>query len=267
VDGIRRESETILIYASELQGEKRLVETSDGSSTLYSEGFGEAYHSPKDGALHETLEKHVESALRFVGERETLTILDICFGLGYNTLATLYSIQKSRLSTKIHIVAPELDRALVQSLAHFDYPPEFAVLEPVVEALSRDFYYEDDQFRIEIPIGDAREILPRLQEKFDIVYQDAFSPKHNPLLWTREYFAQIRALMYDDGILTTYSVAAAVRMGLYENGFHLYRLSGDRLRDWMVASPSLLQGMEPIDMILKQQRNPDAKSLRDASFV
>ena len=73
--------------------------------------------------------------------------------------------------------------------------------------------------------------------------------------------------MRDDGLLTTYSVAAAVRMGLHENGFLLYRLSGDRLRDWMVASPSPLPGMEPIDMVLKQQRNPDARSLRDASFV
>jgi hypothetical protein len=35
----------------------------------------------------------------------------------------------------------------------------------------------------------------------------------------------------------------------------------------MVASPALLEGMEPIDMVLKQKRNPDARSLRDASFL
>ena len=254
------------MYDRELKGEKQLLETSDGSSTLYSEGFGEAYHSERDGALHESLEKHVRSALRFTGDREELTILDICFGLGYNTLATLYEIRRRQWSTKVHIVSPELDRELVKRLASFDYPEVFGQFKPVIEALSRDLFYEDAQFRIEILIGDAREKLPQITEKFDIVYQDAFSPRRNPLLWTKEYFARIRELMREDGILTTYSVAAAVRMGLHENGFGLYMLSGRDLRDWMVASPTPLKGVEPIDMILKQQRNPDAKSLRDISF-
>ena len=253
-------------YNERLRSEKHSLVTSDGSQTLYSEEFNEAYHSPKDGALHESLEKHVCSAFRFVGDRRKLTILDICFGLGYNTLATLYHVQRNNLPVKLHIVSPELDGELVKGLGSFGYPGEFAGLMPIIEKLSRDFYYEDEQFKIEIPIGDARQILPQLNERFDIVYQDAFSPKKNPLLWTREYFAQIRRLMGEDAVLTTYSVAAAVRMGLYENGFHLYRLSGDRLRDWMLASPSPLNGLEPIDMVLKQQRNPDAKSLRDSSF-
>jgi tRNA U34 5-methylaminomethyl-2-thiouridine-forming methyltransferase MnmC len=255
------------VYDKELKGKKQLLETSDGTSTLYSEGFGEAYHSPKDGALHESLEKHVRSALRFTGGREKLTILDICFGLGYNTLATLYEVRRRQMDTKIHIISPELDRELVGRLGSFDYPEAFAQFKPIIEALSRDHFYEDVQFRIEILIGDAREKLPQIDEKFDIVYQDAFSPKHNPLLWTKEYFAQIRKLMREDGILTTYSVAVAMRMGLYENGFRLYNILGEGLRDWMVASPALLEGMEPIDMVLKQKRNPDARSLRDASFL
>jgi len=255
------------VYDTELRGEKKPVVTSDGSKTLYSAGFGEAYHSERDGALYESLEKHVRSAFRFVGDREQLMILDICFGLGYNTLATLYYVRKNHLPVKIHIISPELDRELVESLDSFAYPEEFSELGPIIRELSRNFHYEDAQFRIDILIGDARERLLHITKTFDIVYQDAFSPKCNPLLWTKEYFSQIRKLMREDGILTTYSIAAAVRMGLYENGFNLYRVSGRGLRDWMLASPGLLAGMEPIDMVLKQQRNPDAKSLRDASFL
>ena len=255
------------MYDEKLRKIKRDLLTEDGSHTLYSSEFNEAYHSERDGALRESLVKHVGSAFRFVGDRAELNILDICFGLGYNTLATLYYVRQNKLPVKLHIVSPELDRGLVESLSSFDYPDEFLVLKPIIQELSRNFHYEDAQFRIEILIGDARKRLPEITERFDIVYQDAFSPKHNPLLWTREYFAEIRRLMKEDGILTTYSIAAAVRMGLHENGFHLYRLSGDQLRDWMVASPRPLKGIEPIDMLLKQQRNPDAKSLRDASFI
>ncbi len=254
-------------YDEVLRREKHSVLTRDGSWTLFSKEFGESYHSDRDGALHESLEKHVKSAFRFVGDRAHLTILDICFGLGYNTLATLYYVRQHHLPVKLHIISPELDRGLVESLEGFEYPREFAAFGPIIEALSRDFYYEDEQFRIEILIGDARQIVPQIRESFDIIYQDAFSPRHNPLLWTREYFAQIRDRIRDDGVLTTYSIASAVRMGLHENGFNLFISSGDQLRDWTLASPQILKGLTQIDMVLKQERNPNARSLRDADFL
>ena len=254
------------MYDATLRAEKRPVMTGDGSQTLYSAEFGETYHSDKDGALHESLQKHVLSAFQIKGNKQKLLILDICFGLGYNTLATLYYAKKENLSTQIHIVSPELDRELVESLASFTYPKEFANLKPIIEALSQKYYYEDEQFKIEILIGDARKVIPQLKEQFDIVYQDPFSPAHNPLLWTREYFAQIRKVMKEDAILTTYSIAANVRMGLYENGFNLFMLSGEKIRSWMVASPQMLEDLEYIDMELKKKRNPDARSLRDEMF-
>ena len=254
------------MYDETLRGEKRSVITGDGSRTLYSAEFGETYHSDKDGALYESFQKHVLSAFRLKGGQEKLTILDICFGLGYNTLATLYYVKKENLSTQIHIISPEFDRGLIESLTSFVYPEEFAVLGPIIEALSRQHYYEDEQFKVEILIGDARKVIPDIKEKFDIVYQDPFSPAHNPLLWTREYFAQIREVMKEDGVLTTYSIAADVRMGLYENGFNLFMLSGEKIRSWMLASPQIWDGLDWIDMELKKKRNPDARSLRDVMF-
>ena len=240
--------------------------TEDGSVTLFSAEFEEAYHSPKDGALNESLQKHVLPAFRYKGDRNTLTILDICFGLGYNTLCTLYYVKKKNLSTKIHIISPEFDEALVESLASFDYPEEFQQFQPIIDQLSREFSYEDGQFKIEILRGDARKTIPGIKTKFDVIYQDAFSPRQNPLLWTREYFAQIRSVAKEDALLTSYSVAAAVRLGLHENGFNLFMLSGDKVRDWMIASPGMLD-LEPVDMELKKKRNPDARSLRDAAFL
>ena len=255
------------MYNEGLRAEKRRVVTEDGSQTLYSCEFNEAYHSPRDGALNESLNKHVLPAFRFRGNSGKLTILDICFGLGYNTLATLYHVKKEKLPHHIHIVSPEFDRGLIESLTSFDYPPEFNELKPVIDQLSKNFFYEDAQFKIEILPGDARLEIPKIKTKFDVVYQDAFSPKKNPLLWTKEYFAQIRSAMKDDGLLSTYSVAAAVRMGLHENGFRLYRVSSEGVRDWILASPRALEGLEEIDMELKKIRNPDAKSLRDRDFI
>ncbi|WP_241497469.1 tRNA (5-methylaminomethyl-2-thiouridine)(34)-methyltransferase MnmD [Sulfurovum riftiae] len=255
------------MYNEKLRPQKELVHCEDGSNTLFSKEFDEPYHSTKDGALHESLEKHVKPALSFTKKKEKLTILDICFGLGYNTFATLYYLLNNDLKTKVHILSPEFDEGLIRSLTNFAYPPEFETIKPIIDAISKEFFYEDAQFKIEILLGDARENIPKIREKIDVVYQDAFSPAHNPLLWTQEHFGDVRAICSDDALLTTYSTAAAVRLGLYENGFKLFVHRAEMMRYSTVASLKMLDGLEYIDMELKKQRNPAAKSMRDREYL
>ncbi len=244
---------------------KTIMPTEDGSVTLFSEEFNEAYHSTHDGALQETMQKHIIPAFSFQKDKDEVKILDICFGLGYNVLATLYYIKQERLSTKVHILSPEFDEELVRSLISFEYPKEFDEFRDIIRELSQNFYYEDEQFKIEILLGDARKTIPKIKEQFDIIYQDAFSPKQNPLLWTREYFRDIRAISRDDTILTTYSTAIATRMGLYENGFKIFVVYGEGVRYSTVSSPKMLP-LKYIDMELKKSRNLEARSLRDEDF-
>ena len=239
----------------------------DGTNTLYSKEFDEPYHSTKDGALHESLEKHVKPSFAIKKEKEQLIILDICFGLGYNTFATLYYIKKQKLSIKVHILSPEFDEGLVRSLDTFDYPKEFESIRSIIQDISQNLYYEDEQFKIEILLGDARKSIPKIKEKIDIIYQDAFSPAHNPLLWTQEHFADIRAICHDDAILTTYSTAAAIRLGLYENGFYIFVHRAEMMRYSTVASLKMLDGLEYIDMELKKIRNTQSRSMRDKDYV
>jgi len=246
---------------------KDLVLCEDGSYTLYSHQFEEPYHSTKDGALHESLEKHVKPSFTLKSDKPNLTILDICFGLGYNTFATLHYIKKHNLKTKVHILSPEFDETLVRSLDTFNFPTEFESIRHIIKQVSQNFYYEDEQFKIEILIGDARQSIPQIKEKIDIIYQDAFSPAHNPLLWTKEWFADIRAICLDDAILTTYSTAAAIRLGLYENRFYIFVHRAEMMRYSTVASLKMLEGLEYIDMELKKIRNTEARSMRDADYL
>jgi len=254
------------VYSKKLRSEKTVILCEDGTHTLYSKEFDEPYHSTKDGALYESLQKYVKPALELTKTKKKLTILDICFGLGYNTFATLYWIKKQQLDTKVHILSPEFDEDLLRALDSFAFPPEFASLQPIIQAISQNLYYEDAQFKIEILLGDARKSVPKIREKIDIVYQDAFSPVHNPLLWTKEWFRDIRAICAEDAILTTYSTAAAVRLGLYENGFSIFVHRAEMMRYSTVASLEKLEGLETIDMELKKSRNPTAASLLDADY-
>lgn len=239
--------------------------TQDGSYTLYSGEYDECYHSTKDGALNESLHKHVIPAFSFAPKKSKLTILDICFGLGYNTFATIYYCMQNGIKIKLEIFSPELDLRLVQSLKTFTYPKEFAVLKSIIDALSEKQRYEDDRLTIEILIGNARESIKEISKEIDIIYQDPFSPQKNSLLWTKEYFKDIYALASKDVVLTTYSVATPVRLGLYESGFYVYEYTSEYTRSGTIASKSKLP-LKLIDMELKKQRNPKARSLRDDEY-
>jgi tRNA U34 5-methylaminomethyl-2-thiouridine-forming methyltransferase MnmC len=200
-----------------MQGEKlQKIKTDDGSYTLKSGKFNECYHST-EGAVKESLYKHIYPAFDVIQKKE-INILDICFGLGYNTFLSILNRPKD---VKLNIFSPEMDENLVKSLKNFPYPKEFESIRHIIEKISEDFYYEDEMTKIEVFIGDARDYIKKLKN-IDIVYQDAFSPKVNKELWTIEYFTQIKKILDKNGIITTYSVATPVRCALYKLGFKLY---------------------------------------------
>jgi len=242
----------------------KMVLSEDGSYTAYSKEYDEHYHSTRDGALHESLLKHIQPAFKTQKHKQEIDILDICFGLGFNTLATFYHAKQYLGQTKINIYSPELDEELVQSLKDFKYPKEFDEFKHIVLALVENGVYDDELWHVELFLGDARKYIKTFpQAKFDIVYQDAFSPSTNPILWTKEYFSDIRKIIKEDGVVTTYSIALATRLALYENGFNLYINSGKEFRDATIASPSHLDDFKIVDMIHKISCNSHAKPLMD----
>jgi len=236
----------------------------DGSYTAYSCEYKEHYHSTRDGALHESLYKHVLPAFAHTQHKKEIAILDICYGLGFNTLVTLLHFAQHAPKTKLSIYAPELDAELIAGLKNFVYPEVFAPLEPIIEALSTKQRYEGGAWSVEIFLGDARNYVKRFRNFFDIVYQDAFSPSANPALWTQEYFADIRQAMKSDAILTTYSTALKTRLALDANGFFVYLNEGEKFRNATVATLMPIDGYKAVDMQHKRSCNPDVKPLCDA---
>ena len=238
----------------------------DGSFTAYSKEYDEHYHSTKDGALNESLTKHILPAFLHVKDSSEVNILDICYGLGFNTLATILHYKKYAPQIKLNIYSPELDASLVKSLVNFEYPSEFESLKEVVEVLSYKGIYKEKNLYIELFLGDAREYIKKFHNTFDIVYQDAFSPTPNPVLWTQEYFSDIKNSMKNDGILTTYSTALKTRLALHVNGFFIYLNEGKDYRNATLASLTELKAYKKIDMEHKIACNPDVEPLSDAAL-
>lgn len=246
---------------------KEWVQSEDGSYTAYSHEYDEHYHSTKDGALNESLKKHIEPAFTLHSKKDHLRLIDICFGLGFNTLLSLYYRDTFFPNTTLEIYSPELDGDLVSSLVDFPCPEIFEPYRNIITDIATLGGYEDERTQITVEIIDARVAMRDLDGEWDICYQDAFSPSVNPILWTREYFADIARLMGDDGIITTYSTALATRLALYENGLNVYLNRGEGYRNATIASKREFVEYEKVDMAHKITCNPNAKSLSDESLA
>ena len=244
-----------------------LIQSADSSYTAYSSEYGECYHAKSEGALLESLQKHIKPAFAHTAHKEHLAILDICFGLGFNTLATIFYARDYAPTKSLSIYSPELNGDLVASLQHFCYPKEFKQLNNIIQALSKEGYYEEAGLCVRVHIGDAREYVRRFNNYFDIIYQDPFSPKKNPKLWSVEYFSDIAKAAKEDAILTTYSTALVARLAMHQNGFLLYQASAQGVRDFTLASRMPLSQGKRVDMAHKIACNLHARPIYDSDLA
>jgi len=201
------------------------VLTKDGSYSLRSLFFKENFHS-KLGAFEETKIKFTDPSNleRFKGK--SLNVLDICFGLGYNSASLLDELieQKSYLN----LYALEIDKKpLEYSLRNESF---FKVWAPKVrtifESLYRKDYFEDQFFNCSVLWGDAREkinIIPS-SIKFDLIYLDGFSPQKCPQVWTIDFLSKVTEKLCSQGYLITYSSSAAVRKTLRNLGLEIFTI-------------------------------------------
>ena len=185
------------------------VETADGSMTLYSSFFKEKYHSSV-GALSEAVEKFIKPThLVERLEKGPVKLLDIGFGLGCNALSAFELAGEQG----VEIVSLEFDRAVVERAQEI-YPN----WQPIYQSLLKDGVYIQGNSSIRIIWGDARKSMAKLvkevDQKFDVIFHDAFSTTKNTELWTLHFFRQERQLLNTGGAIVTYSNALPIRAAL-----------------------------------------------------
>lgn len=228
-------------------------ESSDGSWSAYNESFNECYHSLKDGALSETIHKHITPAFRhWQPIPSQMHILDICFGLGYNTFATIAFYIQHHFKGLLKIYTPEIDKRIFTKLLDFTYPEMFREsLDTcrILEFLRQDSqitrysecFSQNMEFCIELYKGDALDYLQHFESDFfHIIYQDAFSPAKNSALWSEEYFCKLFSLLKPQGILTTYSQSSLIRQNAIRAGFLVYDYQNPYVRGGSLMSKQVL---------------------------
>ncbi|MEO1001581.1 MAG: MnmC family methyltransferase [Cyanobacteria bacterium J06638_7] len=228
----------------------------DGSFSLWSETYGEGFHSPA-GALEEARCKVVLPArLERFSAGDQLQVVDVGFGLGTNSAALLEAASGRHL--RLQIWGLELDRQpLRQAMAAAAFrqqwqPHTMAMLAALLEQ-GRWRGSQQPVSTARLLWGDARRRVNDLLEGHaraggcDLVLLDAFSPRRCPQLWSLEFLAALARLLRPDGLLLTYSCAAAVRAALQLVGLHLASIRPQPGPLWSfgtAASPSPILGAD-----------------------
>ena len=208
--------------------ELREILTKDGSYTLRSSFFQENFHSLL-GALEETKIKFTAPSdlQRFKGK--SLNVLDICFGLGYNSASLLNELIKQ--NSYLNWYALEIDKnPLEYSLKKKSFLKLWSPkVKQIFESLYKNDYFEDQFFKCRILWGDARakiNIIPSAK-KFDLIYLDGFSPQKCPQVWTIEFLSKVTEKLNPQGYLITYSSSAAVRKTLRKLGLEIFNIKSN----------------------------------------
>jgi tRNA U34 5-methylaminomethyl-2-thiouridine-forming methyltransferase MnmC len=228
-----------------------LVETGDGTFTLFSEAFQEACHSTT-GAKAETILHYVEGCRipEKANLHQPLIILEVGFGLGIGFETTLEKIPKDK---KFHFISMEIDRNLLDWYREKRSDLELMWHGNILEA-------KKDNFTLTIIQGDARKALPEYLKshplKWHAIYQDAFSPKRNPVLWTKEWFTLLKGYSHPDVILSTYSASTSIRKSLHETGWGVQ--SGEKFGPKRTSTRAMLNKPTDTEILLHMERSPVA---------
>lgn len=199
----------------------------DGSFSLWSQTFGEGFHSGR-GALREARETFLTPSAveRFRGGRP-LRVVEVCVGTGSNLAVLLEACAALgvRLEWRgLEIDPRPLERALAAPAFRLCWQPE------TLQILEQLHCHGDWQANSQGAIlwGDARSSLAALlrswQGSVDLIWLDAFSPQRCPQLWTQDWLRLATGLLNQEGRWITYCSAAAVREGLRRVGLELAAL-------------------------------------------
>ena len=198
------------------------ITTNDGSITFYSEEFQQAFHN-FSGARQEALAKYVlpTNVLTLAMEQPELHIVDMCFGLGYNSAVALERIWQVNPNCRVFIHALEQSPDVPQQAYHQGLWDNWA-FKSIWKQWLDNGEIESDRLAALMHWGDARLTLQTLPARWaDAVFYDPFAPPSCPHLWTVEMFRQVARCMKRRGRLATYSCAVAVRSGMLEAGLHI----------------------------------------------
>lgn len=202
--------------------------TEDGSHTLFVPELNEHYHSTH-GAIQESMHVFIDAGLRHCVKSE-IKVLEIGFGTGLNAFLTL--LEAERTGRKIDYTTLEFYPLSIIDAEKLNYVELIdSTKKDVFRELHKVEWGKWSQLTLYFSLLKMKFDFSKpsdfdTENKFDVIFFDAFAPEKQPEMWAQEIFDKIYSISSENAILTTYCAKGSVRRMLQTAGFVVERLPG-----------------------------------------
>jgi len=201
-----------------------IVETADGSHTLYSKQFDEIYHS-RNGAITESLHVFIKNGIERINKPE-ISVLEVGFGTGLNAWLTWRYAEQHRV--KVHYFGTELYPISIEMAQQLNFNSELNDFSFPVAALHACEWEQDVVLSPYFTFHKTQQSFLKLGKVplADVIYFDAFAPEKQPELWELPVFEKCFAGLNPGGILSTYCAKGYVQRNMKQASFKVEKTAG-----------------------------------------
>lgn len=205
-----------------------IIETSDGSHSVYLSALKETYHS-SHGAVTESLHVFIEKGLDYYVRKndvEKINIFEVGFGTGLNALLTLQWAEKNNRKVSYHTIEGfPLPVETLKQLNYSKYMDNKEVFKKLHNSPWNVMTTINDFFSI-LKISDDWRNYPLQNNYFHGIFYDAFAPSRQPDMWEYPLVKKSFDALVKGGVLTTYCAQGQFKRDVVSSGFILETLGG-----------------------------------------
>lgn len=205
---------------------REIIQTLDGSTTIQIKEWDECYHS-KHGAIQEAKHVFIKNGLSLF-ENQKISILEIGFGTGLNAFITL--LEAKKMHQTIDYVGVEAYPISVDEVLMMNYVSELNATEESVlfDRMHESNWDEQIVLNNDFILTKRKQFFEEIDDenKFDLIYFDAFGYRVQPELWSTAIFEKMYKSLKKNGVLVTYAARGVVKRSMIEVGFTVEKLAG-----------------------------------------
>lgn len=235
----RRTNRPLKINALKLPKIK-IIDTGDGSHTLFNESLNETYHSVH-GALRESQHVFIEHGLQYFASNNpgirNIRVFEMGFGTGLNAVLVSLFSEKDSLPVEYQgIEAFPVDSEIVNQLNYFEDNPQAKHVFLALHA------YPWNEFRQASEVFSFKKIHSKIEDYplekglFHVVFFDAFAPGKQAEVWEVSILQKITDSLCDGGIFVTYCAKGQLKRDLKSLGLDVETLPGPPGKKEMVRA-------------------------------
>ena len=215
----------------------KIIQTSDGSHTIYDESLNETYHSIH-GSINESNHVYVNAGLKqfiYESRKKHVNILEVGFGTGLNFLLLYDFLKKRNIKVDYHTIEPNpLNDSVLEKLNFSKIIGSVYEIFKIIHKSKTDELVEIDKKITFLKSVDTIENIKLKERKYNIIFFDAFAPSKQPDIWSYNNLNKIHSSMGEDSIIVTYCSSGKFKKTLHDLGFKVEVLDGPKGKKEMV---------------------------------